>query len=83
MSSRLGFCGGVLTVSFCFNWDHALLRNDSQELPQRVQFLILSQALRLHGKDPESPQTTVMCRKGWRVLTGSPKMKLQRGTSRF
>jgi hypothetical protein len=72
----------VLKVSFCFNWDHRLLRNDSQELPQRVRLLILSQELRLRRKDIESPQTTVMCRKRWRVLTRSLKMKLHRGLRR-
>lgn len=82
MSSWPGL-GGVLKVCFRFNWDHALLRSDSQELPRLVQFPTLSQALWLRGKDTASPQTTVMCRKEWRVLAGSPKMKLHRGARRF
>lgn len=82
MSSWPGFCG-VLKVCFRFNWDHALLLYDSQKLPRLVQFPTLSQALWLRGKDTASPQTTVMCRKGWRVLAGSPKMKLHIGVRRF
>lgn len=82
MSSWPGFCG-VLKVRFRFNWDHALLCNDSQEPPRLVQFPTLSQALWLRGKDIASTQTTFMCRKGWRVLAGSPKMKLHRGARRF